>query len=53
MKIYYIYEVLFKYILNVNKNKKHVELRGIDPRTFRMQSGRSTTELQPHMLELV
>ena len=26
---------------------KNVELRGIDPRTFRMQSGRSTTELQP------
>ena len=24
-----------------------MELRGIDPLTFRMQSGRSTTELQP------
>ena len=28
---------------------KKLELRGIDPRTFRMQSGRSTTELQPHI----
>jgi hypothetical protein len=28
-------------------NKKSLELRGIDPLTFRMQSGRSTTELQP------
>ena len=24
-----------------------MELRGIDPLAFRMQSGRSTTELQP------
>ncbi len=28
--------------------KKNLELRGIDPLTSRMQSGRSTTELQPH-----
>ena len=27
-----------------------MELRGIDPLTFRMQSGRSTTELQPPTL---
>ena len=27
--------------------KKKVEVRGFEPRTFRMQSGRSTTELHP------
>ena len=27
-----------------------MELRGIDPLAFRMQSGRSTTELQPLIL---
>ena len=27
--------------------RKKVEVRGFEPRTFRMQSGRSTTELHP------
>ena len=38
-------------IMNKKDTKafKKLELRGIDPRTFRMQSGRSTTELQPHI----
>jgi hypothetical protein len=30
--------------------KKYMDLRGIDPLTFRMQSGRSTTELQALLL---
>ena len=27
-----------------------MEVRGFEPRTFRMQSGRSTTELHPHLM---
>ena len=27
-----------------------MEMRGIEPRAFHMQSERSTTELQPHLL---
>jgi hypothetical protein len=42
----YIY-LLFLEKKIVLKSEKNLELRGIDPLTFRMQSGRSTTELQP------
>ena len=28
-----------------------LEVRGFEPRTFRMQSGRSTTELHPHLID--
>ena len=32
------------------KNKKDVEMRGIEPRAFHMQSERSTTELHPRLV---
>ena len=31
----------------INGHKKYVEMRGIEPRAFHMQSERSTTELHP------
>ena len=34
------------------KSKKDVEMRGIEPRAFHMQSERSTTELHPLSNEL-
>ena len=34
------------------KSKKYVEMRGIEPRAFHMQSERSTTELHPLSNEL-
>ncbi len=37
--------------LQGKKEKKEVEMRGIDPRAFRMQSGRSTAELHPHFMK--
>ena len=38
--------------IQFNKTLKKLELKGIDPLTFRMQSGRSTTELQPHIYSI-
>ena len=35
-----------------NCHKKYVEMRGIEPRAFHMQSERSTTELHPLSTEL-
>ena len=35
-----------------NCHKKYVEMRGIEPRAFHMQSERSTTELHPLSNEL-
>ena len=48
-------KAFFLFLKNVLANlsfsiKKNVEVRGIDPLTFRMQSGRSTTELHPHVI---
>ena len=34
---------------DLGKEKTNVEMRGFEPRTFRMQSGRSTTELHPQL----
>ena len=31
--------------------KDYMEVRGFEPRTFRMQSGRSTTELHPQLAQ--
>ncbi len=40
------------YFKKLSKKKLNLETRGIDPLTFRMQSGRSTTELHPHVLSI-
>ena len=33
--------------LRIEKSKKPMEMRGVEPRTFHMRSERSTTELHP------
>ena len=35
-------------VTNLKKLKRFVEVPGIEPGTFRMRSGHSTTELHPH-----
>ena len=35
------------HVFEIGKKKKDMEMRGIEPRAFHMQSERSTTELHP------
>ena len=44
----YIYTII-KTILFCTNRKRIVEMPGIEPGTFHMQSERSTAELQPHL----
>ena len=39
-----------KFCYNKIENKKDMEMRGIEPRAFHMQSERSTTELHPRVV---
>ena len=51
-------EIVILHVVNLAKQdpkgkRKIVETRGIEPRAFRMRSGRSTTELHPQLAQRV
>ena len=45
-----IWGTLYKYQNKQRKKSNQLEVPGIEPGTFRMRSGHSTTELHPHRI---